>query len=84
MQLCLTKFHHSLFEGRKINVELTAGGGGNTKARREKLGVRNAKLDEERKNRVEKEKAEAEGKKVEKGEVSGGGGMMHPSRRGRM
>ena len=83
MKLCLAKFHHSMFEGRKLNVELTAGGGGNTKARKEKLATRNGKLDEERRNRSEKEKEEGVKKKegkTEKGEKS----EVHPSRRGRM
>ncbi|KFY23800.1 hypothetical protein V491_02410 [Pseudogymnoascus sp. VKM F-3775] len=42
MKTCLKTYHHSEFndgksEARKINVELTAGGGGNTKARRGKI-----------------------------------------------
>ncbi|KAF8249731.1 hypothetical protein K440DRAFT_543053 [Wilcoxina mikolae CBS 423.85] len=87
MELCLTKFHHSMFsdgksEARKINVELTAGGGGGkSKVRREKLMVKNEKLNEERQrvatDRV-KEKAErhAQAEDVENG--------MHPSRRRRI
>ena len=83
MKLCLAKFHHSMFEGRKLNVELTAGGGGNTKARKEKLATRNGKLDEERRNRSEKEKEEGVKKKEGKAE-KGGKSEVHPSRRGRM
>lgn len=42
------KFHHTLLEGRKINVELTAGGGGKGEARQEKIKAKNAGLDKER------------------------------------
>lgn len=42
------KFHHTLLEGRKINVELTAGGGGKSEARQEKIKEKNAGLEKER------------------------------------
>lgn len=50
---------------RKINVELTSGGGGNTDARKEKIKEKNVKLEEQRKRRAELEKQERakEGKK---------------------
>ncbi|KAI5806877.1 hypothetical protein EDC01DRAFT_597029, partial [Geopyxis carbonaria] len=56
MKLCLEKFHHSLFHdglsaGRKINVELTAGGGGRGRQRKAKLRMKNTKLDDERRRR---------------------------------
>ncbi|RUS14129.1 hypothetical protein BC937DRAFT_94294 [Endogone sp. FLAS-F59071] len=41
-------FHHTLFKKRQINVELTAGGGGNSETRVQKLRVKNEKLQEER------------------------------------
>lgn len=42
-------FHHTFFKKRQINVELTAGGGGNkSDARKEKLKVKNDRLAEER------------------------------------
>ncbi|KAI8374132.1 uncharacterized protein BYT42DRAFT_575249 [Radiomyces spectabilis] len=42
-------FHHTYFKKRQINVELTAGGGGNkSDARREKLKLKNEKLQQER------------------------------------
>lgn len=47
MQVALRK-HHSEIAGRRINVELTAGGGGNSDQRKEKLRVRNRTLDEQR------------------------------------
>lgn len=40
--------HHTLFEGRLINVELTAGGGGNSEDRQKKIQEKNAKLEQER------------------------------------
>lgn len=39
------RLHHSVLDGRKINVELSAGGGGNSASRVRKLKVKNAKLD---------------------------------------
>ncbi|CDW98279.1 hypothetical protein [Sporisorium scitamineum] len=42
------KFHHTMLEGRKINVELTAGGGGKSETRQEKIKAKNAELDKER------------------------------------
>ncbi|CAO3607539.1 unnamed protein product [Cunninghamella echinulata] len=41
-------FHHTLFKKRQINVELTAGGGGKSEARNEKLKKKNERLTEER------------------------------------
>ncbi|RCH84070.1 hypothetical protein CU098_007473 [Rhizopus stolonifer] len=42
-------FHHTFFKKRQINVELTAGGGGNkSDVRKEKLKVKNERLQEER------------------------------------
>lgn len=69
------KFHHTMLEGRKINVELTAGGGGKSETRQEKIKQKNAGLEKERqklhgkyvqpKNQARKqargEKAEGEG-----------------------
>jgi nucleolar protein 6 len=47
------KYHHMDFKGRKINVELTAGGGGNSEKRKEKIKAKREKLNSERK--VERE-----------------------------
>lgn len=55
---------------RKINVELTAGGGGKTEERKEKIKVKNAKLDEERKRRAEEERKGKE-KQAEKDAKAG-------------
>ncbi|KAL7790780.1 hypothetical protein V8C37DRAFT_383975 [Trichoderma ceciliae] len=62
---CLDKFHHSTFEDgistpRKINVELTAGGGGKSQGRQDKIMEKNKKLDENRAKRIEKEKTTKE------------------------
>ncbi len=42
------KLHQSELEGRKINVELTAGGGGNSERRLEKVKQRNKELHDQR------------------------------------
>jgi len=48
------KLHQSQLDGRAINVELTAGGGGKGSTRLKKVNERNKKLHEERKDRQEK------------------------------
>jgi len=48
------KLHHSELDSRKINVELTAGGGGKSDKRLEKVRQRNKGLATERKHRVQK------------------------------
>lgn len=64
--------HHSVMRNRKINVELTVGGGGNLDNRQKKLKEKNEKLDEERKKKQKKDD-----KKEDKEEMVGG---MHPAR----
>ncbi|KAJ2981546.1 hypothetical protein NUW58_g6663 [Xylaria curta] len=83
-------------EERKINVELTAGGGGNTEYRRERIRAKNEKLNEERARRAqeearvrdkkEREKAakNAGGDKADAEEKEGGAHAVHPSRRRRV
>ncbi|KAG6318588.1 hypothetical protein E4U44_007759 [Claviceps purpurea] len=89
MRTCLDKFHHTIFEdgvsaGRKINVELTAGGGGSTKFRKDKIREKNVKLDENRAKRIDKEKtAKQQGageKKGRQGKEAGVEVGVHPSR----
>ncbi|KAG8697136.1 hypothetical protein FRC09_008043 [Ceratobasidium sp. 395] len=53
MQLAIRK-HHTELAGRRINVELTAGGGGNSDQRKEKLRARNRTLDEQRKKSADR------------------------------
>ncbi|KAF7303279.1 RRM domain-containing protein [Mycena kentingensis (nom. inval.)] len=48
------KLHQSELEGRRINVELTVGGGGKSETRLQKLKDRNKSLHGERKDRQEK------------------------------
>lgn len=52
------RLHHSLLRGRKINVELTVGGGGNSSNRLEKIKEKNGKLEDERRDRMLKERRE--------------------------
>ncbi|GAO14850.1 uncharacterized protein UV8b_04090 [Ustilaginoidea virens] len=85
MRTCLDKLHHSVFEDgvsapRKINVELTAGGGGKTKHRQDRITEKNKKLDENRARRIEKEKAAKQhgGRAGEAQDQSPG--EIHPSR----
>ena len=61
------QFHHTLLEGRTINVELTAGGGGQSGARRGKIASKNAQLEKERGKLHEKYVKPAEEKRKEKG-----------------
>ncbi|EJD03677.1 uncharacterized protein FOMMEDRAFT_167018 [Fomitiporia mediterranea MF3/22] len=48
------KLHHSTLDGRQINVELTAGGGGKSATRLEKVRVRNRGLEVQRTKRQQK------------------------------
>ena len=52
------KLHHTDLDGRRINVELTAGGGGSGQVRKEKIEARQGRLGEQREKRAEKEKEE--------------------------
>ena len=59
------------FRGRQINVELTAGGGGKSERRKEKIKAKNADLDKERRKIFEKYvKPEAEAHKRKQSERS--------------
>lgn len=53
------KLHHTDLDGRRINVELTVGGGGSGSARKEKLDEKKGRMTEQRDRKAEKE-AEAE------------------------
>jgi nucleolar protein 6 len=63
--------HHTLLLKRKINVELTAGGGGKSENRMEKIKKRNEGLEVERKKRMEEAKMEKKEKPAER---------IHPDR----
>ncbi|KAI2610433.1 hypothetical protein GGR54DRAFT_617778 [Hypoxylon sp. NC1633] len=79
-------------EERKINVELTAGGGGNTEHRKGKIRAKNAKLNEQRVRQAIAERDAKAEKQKEKADRAGGGeeksggveDSIHPSRRGRV
>jgi nucleolar protein 6 len=58
MQAAL-KLHHTQLAGRRINVELTAGGGGKSDARTAKLSERNERVGVQRVRREEKEREAA-------------------------
>lgn len=55
--------HRTLLKEKRINVELTVGGGGNSAERLEKLKNKNLKLEEERRERVKKMVEEGSQKK---------------------
>ncbi|OLL22464.1 putative RNA-binding protein [Neolecta irregularis DAH-3] len=59
------KLHHTVLHDRKINVELTGGGGGNSIARKSKLKIKNSRLNMQRKKRIQSENVPE---------------MIHPSR----
>ncbi|KAF7913941.1 uncharacterized protein EAF01_000347 [Botrytis porri] len=92
MKTCLKQFHQSTFDDRvsaprKLNVELTAGGGGNTKDRRSKIKEKNVKLNEQRVRQAQ----EADNPKVSKKEAVQGmkhvlaeDSGVHPSRKARI
>ncbi|KAH6648704.1 hypothetical protein BKA67DRAFT_575568 [Truncatella angustata] len=101
MKTCLKTMHHSTMtcegrdyrgrpkmEDRQINVELTAGGGGNTDGRKEKIRAKNEKLNEQRERRrieEEKQKVKKEQERLAKaGEQKAGADGIHPSRRARV
>ncbi|GMK53845.1 hypothetical protein CspeluHIS016_0104310 [Cutaneotrichosporon spelunceum] len=59
LQTCL-RLHHSQLAGRRVNVELTAGGGGKSDARKAKLAERNKRVGGQRERRAEREKEAGE------------------------
>lgn len=64
------RFHHSMFHGRQINVELTAGGGGKSETRKKKIQAKNADLEKERQKHFEKHvKPQAEAQKRKQAEA---------------
>lgn len=72
MELAL-RLHHSTLKFRKINVELTVGGGGNSENRKNKLKEKNEKLLDERRTRIKEDEV-----KNRKKESAPSG--VHPSR----
>ncbi|KAI9799436.1 MAG: hypothetical protein M1825_004536 [Sarcosagium campestre] len=92
MQNCLRLFHHSQFDdglapARRVNVELSAGGGGNkSKQRIERIQTKNVKLNEERSRRAHAEDEKKRGKKGQAPDADrdDSAGNVHPSRRRQM
>ncbi|KAF7591829.1 hypothetical protein BBP40_001026 [Aspergillus hancockii] len=89
MKTCLKLYHHSMFDDKKypprrINVELTAGGGGNTDARKAKIEAKNKKLFEERQRNAKEIQKEKD--RRDKAEETGNDEFagVHPSRLSRM
>ncbi|KAK9470205.1 uncharacterized protein V1510DRAFT_423708 [Dipodascopsis tothii] len=78
MNVCL-RMHHTEFEGRKINVELTAGGGGKSDNRKEKIRLKNEKLEEERRE-IAKDKTKAKTSASTASSTDTTEGTIHPSR----
>ncbi|RBQ64731.1 hypothetical protein VDGD_02473 [Verticillium dahliae] len=76
--------HHTLFDdglspARKINVQLTAGGGGaKSDNRKEKIKARNIQLDENRAKRIHKENEAKKGNAATGSTAEESG--IHPSR----
>jgi len=48
------KLHHTRLKGRRINVEITCGGGGKSQGRKEKIRERNEKLQQKKKHKKQK------------------------------
>ena len=46
----LLKMHHLKLKGRKINIEMSAGGGGNSASRKQKIKQKNEKINKYRKS----------------------------------
>ncbi|KAI9645312.1 hypothetical protein NHQ30_006048 [Ciborinia camelliae] len=91
MKTCLKQFHQSTFNDgisapRKVNVELTAGGGGNTKDRRSKIKGKNEKLNEQRVRQAQEAEKPKDGKDkaVEVQHVLAEDSGVHPSRKARI
>lgn len=64
------KLHHTVVDGKKINVELTAGGGGVTDERKKKIQERNERVVEQRKRKRDADGGE-EGEGKEDGDEAG-------------
>ncbi|CEP64645.1 Nop6p LALA0_S12e03642g [Lachancea lanzarotensis] len=72
--------HKTEMQGRKINVELTVGGGGNSQARLEKLKAKNLKMDDERKVRTTKMIQDSKAKASKDVQSDGVSSGVHPDR----
>ncbi|KAJ5819798.1 hypothetical protein N7474_005389 [Penicillium riverlandense] len=103
MKTCLKLYHHSMFDDgkyppRRINVELTAGGGGKSDHRQAKIKAKNEKLNDERQRDAKKIQKDKKKHITPAQQGNGGTGAnavgddqgedmyanVHPSRRPRM
>ncbi|CAL5866519.1 uncharacterized protein PFLUO_LOCUS728 [Penicillium psychrofluorescens] len=103
MKTCLKLYHHSMFDdgkypARRINVELTAGGGGKSDHRQAKIKAKNEKLNDERQRDAQKIQKDKKKHMTPAQQGNGGTGAnavgddqgedmyanVHPSRRPRM
>lgn len=77
------KLHHTELDGKVINVELTAGGGGATEQRKQKIQERNERVGEQRKRKRDADGTEdAEGKEDGGDDVEGEEGSNAKKARG--
>ncbi|WZH48766.1 U2B-like nuclear ribonucleoprotein [Fusarium acuminatum] len=76
MRTCLDKFHHSEFTDGT-----SAGGGGKTKKRQDKIKEKNQKLNENRTKRIERERIAKDENKGSGDTRQAGADGIHPSRR---
>ncbi|KAL4973767.1 hypothetical protein BDW66DRAFT_99207 [Aspergillus desertorum] len=89
MKTCLKLYHHSSFDDgkyppRRINVELTAGGGGKSEHRKAKIEYKNQKLAEERKRQAKDIMSEKTKEAKVEEKPRDDYANIHPSRRPRM
>lgn len=67
------KLHHTELDGKVINVELTAGGGGATEERKKKIQERNERVGEQRKRKRDADGGAEDGEGKEDGGDAGEG-----------
>jgi nucleolar protein 6 len=94
LEACIKNFHHSKLDDgktapRKINVELTVGGGGSGKSRKSKIRAKNERLVEERKKAGKSgqkgdAKEDGDDKDVKAVEERSEDNHIHPSRRAKV
>lgn len=81
------RLHHTELDGKRINVELTAGGGGGTDDRKQKIAERNERIGEQRKRKREADGEEdgdaQDGEAAEAGEEGSDKKKARGGRRGK-
>ncbi|ORY81346.1 hypothetical protein BCR37DRAFT_380152 [Protomyces lactucae-debilis] len=91
LEKVLQAAHHTMLQGRRINVELTAGGGGTGEVRRTKIAKKNEKLATERENTQKTRREQDAAKRKTRGGKQDAGssqakdfGAINPARMARM